>query len=83
MNFLKIGLSFLLAAILFQTKTTKPEPQAEKMVHVYIYPMTMDNTKTPMPANLPGHRIAGISCIPKPEKITPDAAVCYIATTLN
>ncbi len=86
MNILRIGLStaisFTMGAMLFHTPPAQ-NPQESGSVHVYIYPVFMDDAKTPFPKNLPGGRIAGISCIPKPEKLTPNSAVCYVATTLN
>jgi hypothetical protein len=83
MNVLKIGLAvlagFALGIVLFRT----PEVKANPANHVFIVPLWMPNAKTPFPADLPGARIAGISCIPKPTDKTPDAAVCFVATTLN
>jgi hypothetical protein len=81
MNFLKIALattiSFILGAMLSHAPTAKANPPS----HVFIVPVWMADAKTPQPADLPGNRIAGISCIPKPADKSPDAAVCYVATT--
>ncbi|HTR48348.1 MAG TPA: hypothetical protein VMM16_13270 [Verrucomicrobiae bacterium] len=57
--------------------------QADGLVHVFIVPVMMPTTKTAFPSNLPGGRVAGISCIPKPQSNLPDAAICYVATSLN
>lgn len=48
--------------------------------HVFIAPVTVNGDQG-APANLPGARIAGISCLPKPLKNAPDMALCYVATT--
>jgi hypothetical protein len=82
MNFAKIPLAalagFILGAMLFHARVVKAQGNA----HVYIVPLTMPDAKTPFPSNLPGVRIAGISCIAKPTAKLPDAAICYVATTL-
>lgn len=87
MSSLKVGLaaamSFVLGAALFRTPTVKANPQKTELAHVFIVPVAVLDAKAPSSTNLPGARIAGISCIPKPEKRLPDAAVCYVATTLN
>jgi|GEM_PF-5195146 hypothetical protein len=85
MNILKIGaavsVGFALSVVLFHTSVVKA--QGSNQVHVFIYPVEMFSTKSTTSKDLPGLRIAGISCIPKPETKLPDAAVCYVATTLN
>ena len=82
MNFLKVGLAVLvgclLGAMLFHTPVVKASPAG---VHVYIVPVEMSDAKTSLPKDLPGGRVAGISCISKPAAGLPDAAVCYVATT--
>jgi hypothetical protein len=87
MNVLKtcaaVFVGFLLGTLPFHAATAKAAQDTAELVHVGIYPVTMLDAKTPVPQNLPGGRIAGISCISKPEKKTPDSAVCYVATTLN
>jgi hypothetical protein len=72
--------SFLMGAWLFQTKTVKANPQETGQAHVFIVPVAMFDVKSAVPANLPGARIAGISCIAKPTQKSPDASVCYVAT---
>jgi hypothetical protein len=54
-------------------------PQADGLVHVLIVPVMMLDTKNAFPSNLPGARVTGISCLPKPQNKLPDAAVCYVA----
>lgn len=87
MSFLKTCLatmiSFTLGAMLFHTSPATANPQASGQAHVYIVPIFMADTKAPASQNLAGAKIVGISCIPKPIKSAPDAAVCYVATTLN
>ena len=84
MNMLKISLAvlvgFVLGVVLFRTPSVKAQ-QAGNVV-VFIHPVTVLNTKLPTNEVLPGSRVDGISCIPKPivGKL-PDAAVCYVATT--
>jgi len=84
MNFLKIGLTaalgFILGAVLFHAPTVKASPQAPGSVIVFISTVWMDNPKLPANKVIPGSRVAGISCIPKPLAKLPDAAVCYVAT---
>lgn len=57
--------------------------QGEAHVHVFIVPLAVPDAKTPVPADLPGERIAGISCLTKPQEKLPNAAVCYVATSLQ
>ena len=87
MNFLKIGsvlvIGFIVGAALFHGPTVKANPQASGSVMLFIHPVLMLDAKTPIPKTVSGGRVAGISCIPKPEKRLPDAAVCYIATDNN
>lgn len=91
MNFLKIGLtttiSFILGAMLSHAPTAKANPSEQKYAqvnaHVFVVPVWMVDEKTPQTADLPGNRIAGISCIPHPTDKMPNAAVCYVATSLN
>jgi hypothetical protein len=73
---------FVMGVWLFHTGTVKAHPQATGTAHVLIVPVAILDAKSPVPQNLPGVRIAGISCIAKPAKKFPDAAVCYVATTL-
>jgi hypothetical protein len=72
--------SFLMGASLFQTKTVRATPQETGLAHVFIVPVALFDTKSGVPANLPGARVAGISCIAKPTQKSPDAAICYVAT---
>lgn len=85
MNNLKIGLAvlagFVLSAAIFHTPAVKA--QESGTTHVFIHPVIMFNVKSGASQDLPGSRIAGISCIPKPLTKAPDAAVCYVATSLN
>jgi hypothetical protein len=74
--------SFVIGAWLFQTKTVKANPQETGRAHAFIVPVAMLDAKSAVPENLPGARIAGISCIAKPTQKSPDAAVCYVATAL-
>jgi hypothetical protein len=74
--------SFVLGAWLFQSGTVKANPQETGRAHVFIVPVAMIDGKSAVPENLPGARIAGISCIAKPTQKLPDAAVCYVATAL-
>lgn len=81
MNILKIAsavlVGFVLSAAMFHT----PVAQANSPTHVFIVPVFVANGKAGTPADLPGARIAGISCIAKPAMGAPDAAVCYVATS--
>jgi hypothetical protein len=79
---LLILMSFVLVAWLFHTGIMKAHPQQSGTAHIFIVPVTILNAKSAVPQNLPGVRIAGISCIAKPTQKLPDAAVCYVATTL-
>jgi hypothetical protein len=87
MNPLKIGLAVLfgliLGAVLFHVPKVKALPQEAGTVHVTIVPVPMNDAKNLSSRDLPGYRIAGISCLPTPIKQLPDAAVCYVATTPN
>jgi hypothetical protein len=61
----------------------KASPQETGKVHLYIAPELVLSTNAPRSVDLPGGRIAGISCIPKPSDKLPDRAICYVATSLN
>lgn len=76
------ALGFVLGVWLFHTVEVKARAKETGLAHVYIVPVTMLDAKSPVPENLPGARIAGISCIAKPTQKFPDAAVCYVATAL-
>ena len=77
---LGVGIGFVLGAWLFSIGEVKPKAQETETTHVIIVPVTMLDAKSSLPQNLPGARIAGISCIAKPMPRHPDAAVCYLAT---
>jgi hypothetical protein len=79
---LGVVVGFVTGAFLFHVGTVKAHPQETGLAHVFIVPVPMTDAKTPLPRNLPGARIAGISCIAKPMQRFPDAVVCYVATTL-
>jgi hypothetical protein len=83
MNTLRIGAAafagLALAVVLFRTPAIKAQ-EPGKMV-VFIHPVLVDNAKLPVDTVIPGSRVCGISCIPKPVSRLPDAAVCYVATT--
>ncbi len=83
MSVLRISLAVFVGFALSTVLSRTPEVKASPTNHVFIVPLWMPDAKTPFPKDLPGARIAGISCIPKPTDKTPDAAVCYVATTLN
>lgn len=84
MNICKIGLAVLAGFVLSTAIFHTPAARANSPSHVFIVPIFVTNTKAGTPADLPGNRIAGISCIPKPiPDKAPDAAICYVATTLN
>jgi len=85
MNILKISLAalvgFAFGIALFHTPEVKAQQQAGNVV-VFIHAVTVLDTKLPTNQVLPGSRVDGISCIPKPiAGKLPDAAVCYVATT--
>lgn len=84
MKLFKLGFAivfgFVLGGALFRSPRAKAIPQQSGQVHVAIVPVTMLDAKNLASQTLPD-RIAGISCIPKPEKRLPDAAVCYVATS--
>jgi hypothetical protein len=64
--------------------SSTPMVIADSPTHIVIVPVWMPDAKTPQPANLPGdRRVVGISCVPKPLKAAPDAATCYVATSLD
>jgi hypothetical protein len=79
---LLVLMSSVFVAWLFHTGMMKAHPQQSGTAHVYIVPVTLLDAKSPASINLPGVRFAGISCIAKPTQKLPDAAVCYVATTL-
>ena len=85
MRLLRLGFAivfgFVLGGALFRSPRAKAIPQQSGQVHVAIVPVTMLDAKNLASQALPGNRIAGISCIPKPQKRLPDAAVCYVATS--
>lgn len=71
---------FLLFSVWFYLPIAKVTAQ-EPGVHVFIAPLEVLTAKDTRSLNLPGGRVAGISCIPKPTEKLPDRAVCYIATS--
>lgn len=75
-------MGLLVGAFFLRIPATKAAAQPIGQVHVSIFPVGMLNAKGTASENLPGLRIVGISCIPKPTPRLPDAAVCYVATTL-
>jgi hypothetical protein len=79
---LAVLVGFVLGAWLFHTVEVKAHPKEAGLAHVLIVAVGMLDAKSPLPQNLPGARIAGISCIAKPTQKFPDAAVCYVATAL-
>jgi len=85
MNVLKLGAAvvfgLLLGAVMARTPTVKANPQVLGFVHVSIKPVTVPDAKSEIVANLIGTKVAGISCIPKPQQNTPDSAVWHVATT--
>jgi hypothetical protein len=85
MNVLKLGAAvvfgLLLGAVLSHTPAVKASAQTLGFVHVSIKPVTVPDAKSEIVANFMGVKVAGISCIPKPQQNTPDSAVCYVATT--
>jgi hypothetical protein len=87
MKFMKIclaaALGFVGGARLFHTPPVNANPQDVGQTHVFIAPVDMLDAKSSASQNLPGARIAGISCIPKPQAKLPYAAVCYVATALQ
>jgi hypothetical protein len=87
MNLIKLGLGvlagLLLGVVLFNAPKIKANPQEPGTIHVAIIPIPVPDAKNLSSRDLTGGRIAGISCLPKPAKQLPDAAVCYVATTPN
>ncbi len=87
MNLLKLGLAVLfgvtLGVVLSHVPKVKANPQEPGSVHVTVVPLAMPDAKNLASKNLPGYRVVGISCLAKPIKQLPDAAVCYVATTPN
>ena len=85
MNVLKLGAAvvfgLLLGAVLSHTPAVKASAQTLGFVHVSIKPVTVPDAKSEIVANFMGVKVAGISCIPKPQQNMPDSAVCYVATT--
>jgi hypothetical protein len=79
---LGVVVGFVVGACLFQARAVKAHSQETGTAHVFIVPVAMFDAKSAVPQNLPGVRIAGISCIARPTQKFPDAAVCYVATTL-
>jgi hypothetical protein len=80
--FLAVAFSFVLGAWLFHTPQVKANPQAGS-AHVFIAPIEMFDLKSSTSKSVPGVRIAGISCVAKPKANLPDAAICYVATSLE
>jgi hypothetical protein len=87
MNLVKLTLAVLfgvlLGAALFGTPKVKANPQESGTVHVAVVPIPIPNDKNLSSRNLLGEKIVGISCLPKPAKQLPYAAVCYVATSPN
>ena len=87
MKLLKVAIVALLAFVLgvwsSRLKTVNASSQDAGQAHVFIAPLEMLDAKAPRTVNLPGVKIVGISCVAKPTERLPDAAVCYVATTLE
>jgi phenolic acid decarboxylase len=80
--FLFASMGFFLGVVLLGFRVANVQAQPIGKAHVYIVSVQMPNADMAIARNLSGVRIAGISCIPKPTNKQPDAAVCYVATTL-
>ena len=78
-----VAFGFILGIWLFRTSPVNANPQEGGKAHVFIVPVEVFDTKTPTSKNIPGVRIAGISCIAKPQTKLPDAALCYVATAIE
>lgn len=87
MNLTKIclaaALGFVLGSWLFHTSSVTANQQEDGNTHVFIAPVEVFNTKSPASLNIPGVRVVGISCLAKPQTKLPDAAICYVATSLQ
>ena len=77
---LAITTSFVLGVVISNTSPVKASPQEQGSVHVFIAPLEVATAKETRSQNLPGGRVVGISCIPKPTDKLPDHAICYVAT---
>lgn len=76
-------LGFLLCLVAVRISVPTVKAQQEGMVHVYITAETLWNLKDRPSLNIPGGRVVGISCLPKPTSKAPDQAVCYVATSFE
>lgn len=84
MNTLKLAVAVLFGLILGLLVCRAPKLKAQQTgyVHVVIVPVSLSDVKNLFSQDLVGAKVVGISCLPKPTKWLPDAAVCYVATTL-
>jgi hypothetical protein len=84
MRFLRTGLAVLFGMVsgmaVSRIPAAKANPQPKGSVHVFIYPETL--LLGHLSVDLPGYRVAGISCSAQPTKALPDGEICYVATTL-
>lgn len=81
----KVALA-LLAGLLAGTFAFRPravKAQEAGSVHVYVLTMQVDSDNATRSMNVPGARVAGMSCVPNPQPKLPKAVTCYVATTLN
>jgi hypothetical protein len=87
MKSLKIILSVLVGVIfgiaVSHLSVAKASPQDTGSVHVFIAPLEVLTAKDTRSQNLPGGRVVGISCIPRPTTNQPERATCYVATSLH
>jgi hypothetical protein len=85
MRFARMALSVFVGMTLGATLSGHPSTKASSQmlgkVHVYISPVLLLNGHDNTADNPIGVRIAGISCVPHPEKDFPDQVTCYVATS--
>lgn len=80
---LGVVIGFTMGAWPFQTAAVNADTQMKGSVDVYIVPVTMPDATSPLPQKVSGKRVVGFPCVAKPTQKSPDAAVCYLATSPN
>lgn len=85
MNIVKLSVAVLFGLVLGLLVCRAPKVKAQETgyVQVVIVPVSLPDASNLTSQKLPGGEVSGISCLPKPTKYLPAAAVCYVATTLK
>jgi hypothetical protein len=78
---LALVIGFLVSAMAFRARPVKAQEPGS--VHVFILAVEVDSDNATRSVNVPGGKVAGMSCVPDPQARRPKAVTCYVATSPN